>query len=420
MGANETLLSTALRYLPGASLGVFAFPEGTEVVVARGAGSRVFDVDGREYIDYLLASGPLILGHAHPQVVAAVQEQARRGFSFYALSEGAIRLAEKIVQASRCGDTVKFAGSGSEATYFALRLARAATGREKVLKFEGGYHGHHDYTVLEDSAGVPQAVRDSVLVARFNDLAGTTQMIEEHAREVAAVIVEPLHRVIPPAPGFLEALRALTRSHGILLVFDEVVTGFRLAYGGGQEFYGVTPDLACYGKIIGGGLPLAAVCGPRDILDLANPGRRGAKDYVWLSGTFNGNPLAAAAGLATLSELEKPGAYARLHAAGDMMRTGLVRIFEKHGVPAQGVGAGPVVNVFAAAGPITEHRALEQADLRLTRRLWADLLRRGVLVNLPAKLYLSLAHTDAEIERTLAIFDECLGVAVPEASASGR
>ncbi|MBI4587700.1 MAG: aminotransferase class III-fold pyridoxal phosphate-dependent enzyme [Candidatus Rokubacteria bacterium] len=421
MGRQEELLELAYRYLPGAAFGAFAFPEGAEVVVAGGRGSKVWDVEGREYIDYILGSGPMILGHAHPAVVRAVQEQIAQGSSFYALNEAAIRLAEKIVRACPCAEAVKFAGTGSEATYFALRLARAATGREEVVKFEGGYHGHHDYSMADESAGIPRGARSSVLVAPFNDLAGTAAVIEEQADDIAAVIVEPLQRVIPPAPGFLEGLRALTSRHGILLVFDEVVTGFRLAYGGAQQFYGVVPDLACYGKIIGGGLPLAAVAGRRDILDLANPRRRGTKEYAWVSGTFSGNPLGAVAGLAVLSELEKPGAYQRLHAIGDRLRAGLGEIFRRRGVSAQVLGVGPLANVYSSPEPICDYRSLRRADMRLTQGLWVELIRRGVMTNLPAKLYLSLAHTDDDIDRTLAMFDESLravldGVGIREAT----
>lgn len=408
MRTNEELLGRASLYMPGAALGVFTLPEGAEVVIARGLGSKVFDVEGREYIDYVLGSGPMILGHAHPSVVAAVHEQASRGFSFYALNEPAIRLAEKLVKACPCGEAVKFAGSGSEATYFALRLARAATGRDKVVVFEGAYHGHHDYSILDASAGIPEAVRRSVLVAPFNDLGGVTSLIEQNANGIAAVIVEPLQRVISPAPGFLEGLRAVTKRYGIVLVFDEVVTGFRLAYGGAQEFYGVTADLVCYGKIIGGGLPLAAVCGRRALVDLANPRRQGTKEYAWLSGTYNGNPMAAAAGLAVLSELEKPGTYNRLHAAGEKIRAGLRHVFQRQGVPAEVLGAGPVANVYATREPITDHRSLQRADTGLTHRLWAELIRRRVMTNLPAKLYLSLAHTDEDIDRTLAAFADCI------------
>lgn len=409
MGTSEELLGLATRYLPGAALSVFALPEGAEVVIARGLGSKVFDVDGREYIDYVLGSGPMILGHAHPAVVAAVEAQARRGFSFYALNEAAIRLAEKIITACPCGEALKFAGSGSEATYFALRLARAATGREKVVMFEGGYHGHHDYSVHGASAGIPEGARSSVLVAQFNDLEITTSIVEPHAHEIAAIIVEPLHRVISPLPGFLQGLRALASRHGIVLVFDEVVTGFRLAWGGAQELYGVRPDLACYGKIIGGGLPMAAVCGRRDLIDLANPRRRGTGTYARISGTFNGNPLAAVAGLTALSELEKPGTYERLNAVGAKIRAGLGAVFARHGPPAQVLGAGPIANVYATAEPITSQHALQRADLSVNQRLWGELIRRGVMTNLPSKLYLSLAHTDEDIERTLESFDDSLG-----------
>jgi glutamate-1-semialdehyde 2,1-aminomutase len=419
---NRELIQRAYRALPGASLGTYYLPEDLEVVVDRGEGPRVWDVDGGEYIDYVLGSGPMILGHAHLAVVEAVAAQLRRGTSYYALNEPAILLAEKIIAAVPCAEAVKFCGSGAEATFYALRLARAASGREKILKFEGGYHGHHDYvlmsttpmrqepfpTAVPDSAGIPRRVRDHVLIAPFNDLAMTKEIIDAHRDELAAVIVEPESRLISPQPGFLEGLRDVTRRAQALLIFDEVVTGFRLAPGGAQEVFGVVPDLACYGKIVGGGLPLAAVAGRRDVMELANPRKKGAPDYTYISGTLNGNAICATAGLATLTELEKPGTYERFNAAGERMRRGLGQIAARRGRPAQIVGRGPLANIYFTAEPIHDYRTAQKADRILTQELTRELLRRGVLANMAAKMYISLAHTDQDIDATLHAVDQAL------------
>jgi glutamate-1-semialdehyde 2,1-aminomutase len=422
MPSNQDLLRDATNLLPGASLGSFYLPEKDDLVVDRGQGSRVWDTAGREFIDYIIGSGPMILGHAHPAVVAAVTAQIQRGASFYALNEPAIRLADKIVHGAPCAEAVKFCGAGAEATFYALRLARAATGREKIMKFEGGYHGHHDYAMMStwpkrldpfpaaspDSAGIPQSVAGHVLVAPFNDLATTVSIMERHRDDVAAVIVEPLSRMLEPVPGFLEGLREATRRLGVVLIFDEVVTGFRVAYGGAQELYGVVPDLACYGKIIGGGLPLAAVAGKRDLIELTNPRKKGAPDYVYMSGTLNGNPVSAAAGLATLNELEKPGAYERLRAVGDRLRHGLRDVASRLRIPAQVLGQGPLANIYFSSEPVIDYRSGLKADSRLTQQLGGELLARGVLTNLAAKMYLSLAHSDRDIDQTLQAFEDGL------------
>ncbi len=419
---NGELLRRAYEVFPGASLGTYYLPEGVEFVVERGEGARVYDVESRAYIDYVLGSGPMILGHAHPAVVAAVTAQLGKGSSYYALNEHAILLAERIIAAVPCAQSLKFCGSGAEATFYALRLARAATGRDKVLKFEGGYHGHHDYAMMSvtpgrradfpqpipDSAGIPRRILEEVLIAPFNDLEETARIMEAHRDNLAAVIVEPQARLIDPRPGFLEGLREVTRRVGALLIFDEVVTGFRLAYGGAQEVYGVIPDLACYGKIIGGGLPLAAVAGRREVMELANPRKKGAPDYTYVSGTFNGNALAATAGLATLTELEKPNVYERLNAVGERMRKGLQVIASRAGIAAQVLGRGPLANIYFTSEPIWDYRSAEKSDKVLTQQLTKDLIGRGVLANVPAKMYISLAHTDADIDETLQAVEAAL------------
>jgi glutamate-1-semialdehyde 2,1-aminomutase len=419
---NADLLSRAYRMLPGASLGSFYLPEANEFVIARGEGSRVWDVEGRAYLDFVMGSGPMVVGHAHPEVVAAVREQIGRGSTFYGVNDVAIDLAEAIVGAAPCAEALKFCSTGAEATFYALRLARAATGRPKILKFEGGYHGHHDYAMMSvtparpapfptpvpDSAGIPESVERDVLVAPFNGLAATREIIEQHGSELAAVIVEPLSRMLEPQPGFLEGLRDATRRHGVVLIFDEVVTGFRIAWGGAQEVYGVVPDLASYGKIIGGGLPLAAVAGRRDLVELSNPRKKGAPDYVYASGTLNGNPVSAAAGLATLRVMRQPKTYERLNAGGDRFRAGLREIGRRLDIPAQVLGRGPLANIYFTPEPVVDYRSSQKSDSRTTQQLGRALLDRGVLTNLSAKMYLSLAHTDGDIDQALAAFEDAL------------
>lgn len=418
--SGAELLDKGRRYFPGGALGTFLPPEDLDFVVMRGQGSKVYDAQGRAYIDYVLASGPMILGHAHPAVVEAVRQQVERGTSYYGLNAPAIELAEEVVKAVPSAEQVRFVGSGAEATFACLRLARAHTGRSKILKFEGAYHGHHDYVMFStfsaspgypvgkpDTAGIPPVLHAEVLVAPFNDAETARRLIFEHRDTLAAVIVEPLQRIISPRPGFLEVLREATRAVGAVLVFDEVVTGFRLAYGGAQQKYGVVPDLTALGKILGGGLPLAAVCGRAEIMEHANARHKGP-DYVYISGTLNGNPLAAAAGLATLRELQKPGTYERLEAIGETIRSGLRDIVERRGVPAQVVGEGPLFNVVLTGQDVVDHRSIERADRQAAARLEHALLERGVYINMAAKGYMSLAHTDGDLERTLQAFDAAL------------
>ena len=299
--------------IPGNCFGTFKLPDEVSFVVARGEGTDLWSTEGRHLIDFVLGSGPMLIGHAHPRVVAAIQQQAMRGATFYAMNEVAPRLAARIAELVPCAEAVKFVGDGAEATFYSLRLARAFTGRTLILKFEGAYHGHHDYAMhglnpapganypaaLPDSAGIPAEVSNTVLVAPYNDIETTTRLVERVADRVAAIIVEPVQRSLVPQPAFLAGLRALCDRIGAVLVFDEVVTGFRLALGGAQEAFNVTPDLCSLGKVIGGGLPLAAVAGRRNILELSVPNRPVDGRSVYLSGTLNGNAIAAAAGLAT-------------------------------------------------------------------------------------------------------------------------
>jgi glutamate-1-semialdehyde 2,1-aminomutase len=372
-------------------------------------------------IDYHLGSGPALLGHAHPEVVAAVQRQLPKGSTYYFLNEPAIRLAQRLVEAIPCADAVHYTGSGSEATFFAMRLARAHTGRSKILKFEGGWHGTNDYSLWgtvpprpsdypraePDSVGIPEALRGQVLVAPFNDTERAISLIEQNAADIAGVIVEPLERVLVPQPGFLEEVRDTTARHGIALIFDEVVTGFRIAWGGAQERYGVVPDLATYGKAMSGGFPMAAVAGREPIMRHLDARQTPWSELVWASGTLNGNPISASAGLAALEVLSRPGTYERLHEIGGRLRRELKALGAKHGLAVQTPGEDAVFGVrFTEREDLRTWEDLLTADKSLGLKWAIELLRRGILVNPNEKFYISLAHTDADVDRTLEAADE--------------
>jgi len=423
MSDQKDLLERAARVLPGGVLGSHRSGPGLEFVVREGRGGHLYDVNGRRYIDYLLGSGPMLLGHAHPAVVEAVRRQMDRGTSYMLLNEPSIELAEEIARAVPCAEQVRYTSSGSEATFFALRVARAFRKREKVMKFEGGFHGSHDYALMSvvprspkafpapmsDSAGIPHAIEAEVLIAPYNDLPTTEALIAAHHEELAAVLIEPYQRTILPAPGFLEGLRRATQRYEVPLVFDEIVTGFRFAYGGAQEYYGVVPDLAAFGKVVAGGFPLACVAGPRAIMRHFDAALEGTPDYVWQAGTFNGNAISCAAGLATLAELRKPGTYERLFRTGTRLREGLVAAVRKHGLAAQVSGEPPVFDIFFTDREILDYRATLTADREQIKRFNQELVRRGV-VKAVNKIYISLAHTDADVDETLGVFDEVLAV----------
>ena len=418
---QATLLSAAGRYLAGGGLGLFVLPPELNLVVARGEGSRVWDVAGREYIDYHLSSGPALLGHAHPAVTAAVAAQLPKGTTYYFLNEPEILLAEKMVGAIPCADAVHYTGSGTEATFYALRIARAFTGRNKILKFEGAWHGMHDYGLWgtvpgaasdyphakPDSIGVPHETGTTVLVTPFNETAAALAMIEAHSHELAAVIVEPLQRVLLPEPGFLEALRDVTRRLGIVLVFDEIVTGFRIAWGGAQERYRVVPDLACYGKAVSGGFPMAAIAGRAEVMAVLDARSRPRADVVWATNTLNGNPVCAAAGCAALDVLGAPGVYEHLARIGARLRAGIVAAGTRQGFAVQAPGEDAVFGVrFTERRPLRTWMDLTTADKDLGWRFALELLRRGLLVNPNEKFYISIAHSDDDIDRTLVVVDE--------------
>lgn len=408
------LLATAWRVFPGGLLGSYGMPAAVETVISHGNGPHVFDVDGNRYIDYILGSGPMIVGHSHPKVVEAITTQAARGTQFYTLTDTAIAFGERLLNSIPCADRVKLTSSGAEATFYAMRVARAATGRDKVMKFKGAYHGHHDYAMPGSgmpTAGTPGGIDELLVTATYNDIDGAVAAIEANARELAAVIVEPIQRNTPPRPGFLEALREATERHGIVLVFDEMVTGFRIHLEGGQGLYGITPDLATYGKAIGGGMAAAALAGREDLMDHLNPRRTEKSGYVYMSGTLNGNPLAAAAGLATLEVLQEPGAFESLAAVSQRLRDGLQAAVSDAGVPAHILGEGAMAAVLFAEGDPYDPATAAASDPVLRSRLDAEMIARGILVNLPAKFYVSTTHTAADVDTTVEAFRESLAVA---------
>lgn len=405
----------ALSLFPGGSNGEYGLPPELLPVLDRGRGCRVWDTDGREYLDMTMAWGSALVGHAHPQVLEAAARQARDGANFAAVTARAVELAERLTGISPCAERIRMVASGTEATMLALRVAHGSTGRTKTLKFEGAYHGQHPVGVtsllgtrrplapVPDPSGAGAGwVESAVLVAPFNDLATTELILHDHAEDLGAVIVEPLHRCLTPAPGFLQGLREITRELDLPLIFDEVVTGFRLAPGGAQEYYGVVPDLVAYGKALGGGFPIGAFAGCAELMDAVDEERIGDVGYVWSASTTGGNPVSCAAALATLDVLSEPGTYEHLHALGRSLRDGLSRVLEARGVPAQVLGDGPLAQVAFSAAPVRDQRAWLASDRRRGRAVMLELVRRGVFLNpMGTKLYVSLAHDEAAIAEFL-------------------
>jgi glutamate-1-semialdehyde 2,1-aminomutase len=410
-GAEElNLMELARKVLPAGCFGNVP----ADLVIREGRGGRVWDVSGNEYVDFLLGSGPAFVGHAHPDVVAAVQEQLPRGSTFFAENEHGIRLASEIVDAVPCAEKVRFVSSGTEADAYAMRAARAFRRRDKILKFEGGYHGMSDYSLMSlapkrpgnfprpvpDSPGIPRSVADDVLIAPFNDTDLAASLITEHRDELGGVIVEPFQRLLAPHPGFLQALREVTAQYEIPLIFDEVVTGFRLAWGGAQEYYGVIPDLCTLGKIIGGGFPLAAIAGRDDIMAQFDRGRVGDDGFLMQIGTLSGNPIAAAAGLATLQILKRPGTYDAVYATGRALIEGIEVALRSNGLEAQVIGVPVMFDVIFTHHEVRDYRGVHQADVEAASRFTRALRERGVLKS-ENKSYVSIAHTEEDVSYTL-------------------
>lgn len=410
------LRAVAEDVLPAGNFGNMA----SDIVIRNGNGARVWDEGGKEYIDFLLGSGPMLLGHNHPEVNRAATEQISRGTTFFLNNRQGIKLAEAIKDAVPCADKVRFVSTGSEADAFAMRLVRAFTKKNKILKFEGAYHGMSDYGLMSlapkqslafptpepDSAGIPPSVQAEMLVAPFNDLDFATDLIHQYRNELAGVIVEPLQRIISPKPGFLEGLRRITQELGIPLIFDEVVTGFRLSYGGAQEFYGITPDLCTLGKACGGGYPLAAIAGRADIMSCFDEEEAKGR-FVYQVGTLSGNPVASAAGLETLKILKRPGTYEHFFEMGRDLMDFLSEHLRSAGLPGQVVGIPPMFDVVFRQGPIENYRDVQGANRWLTQRFNQLQRERGILKT-AGKYYVSIVLTEEDIEFTKAVWASSL------------
>jgi glutamate-1-semialdehyde 2,1-aminomutase len=412
---SRSLFERAGRVIPGgvnSPVRAFKAVGGDPVFVRRARGARIEDADGNEYLDYVGSWGPMILGHAHPGVVAAVKAAVEQGTSYGAPTELEVRLAETVAAAMPSVELLRLVSSGTEAVMSALRVARAFTGREKIVKFEGCYHGHSDGLLahggsglatlgIPDTPGVPAAFAALTLTLPYNDLDAVTDLMRRDGDAIACVVVEPVAGnmgVVPPAPGFLEGLRELTARHGALLLFDEVITGFRLGYGGAQQRFGVRPDLTTLGKILGGGFPLAAYGGRRDVMEQIAP-----LGPVYQAGTLSGNPVAVTAGLATLERLAGGDVYSRLDTAAGRLEEGLRRAATAAGIPATVNRVGSMLTAFFTEGPVRDYATAKTSDTARYAAFFRQMLDRGVYLA-PSQFeaaFLSAAHTDADVEQTV-------------------
>jgi glutamate-1-semialdehyde 2,1-aminomutase len=407
--------------------GEFNLPSELAQVIVRGEGSQLWTSAGQRMLDFSMGWGSALAGHGRREIVDAVIEQIRCGANFSYVTEQSLELGEELVRLSPACEAVRFCGSGTEATMYCLRLARAFTGRPKVLKFEGAYHGGHDVGVASlfpqnppdfpqsttFSAGLEPSLTSNLLTAPFNNLDTAASIIEQHRRDLACVIVEPLQRCLPPAPGFLDGLRTATRDCDVLLAFDEVVTGFRLAYGGAQEYYGVTPDLVAYGKALAGGLPIGAFGGRRDVMELMCEDRLGRdENYVWMASTFGGNPVSAAAAAAALSAYRQDEVYPRLHRLGRYLRKQLTNVLAERRVTGQVLGDGPLAQVAFTDRRPQDYRSSRHRDSAFARRVMLGLFERGIFINpMSTKLYLSLAHDEVDCDELSEAFAAALEAA---------
>ncbi|MEO5352905.1 MAG: glutamate-1-semialdehyde 2,1-aminomutase [Magnetococcus sp. XQGC-1] len=421
MSRSETLFNRAKQIIPGgvnSPVRAFKSVGGTPPFIASASGAMLTDVDGRRYIDYVGSWGPMIVGHAHPQVVAAVQAAVARGSSFGAPTEAEVQLAEKIVDCMPALEMVRLVNSGTEATMSALRLARGVTGRSCIIKFSGCYHGHSDSLLVEagsgaatfgvpSSPGVPAATAQDTLTLPYNDLPALQALLAQRGKEVAAIIVEPVAGnmgCVLPLPGYLQGMRAACDQHGVLLIMDEVMTGFRVARGGAQGLYGIRPDITTLGKVIGGGLPVGAYGGSRAIMEQISPA-----GPVYQAGTLSGNPLATAAGLATLEILSQPGFYETLEARTQRLTDGISQALTAAGVPHLGTRVGSMFGLFfTERARVDNFVEAAQSDLARFNRWFHGMLAAGIYLA-PSQYeagFLSMAHDDAVVEQTIAVAQE--------------
>ncbi|EGQ2922780.1 glutamate-1-semialdehyde-2,1-aminomutase [Staphylococcus pseudintermedius] len=423
MRYNESIkaFEKAEQLMPGgvnSPVRAFKSVDTPAIFMSRGEGSRIYDIDGNEYIDYVLSWGPLILGHRDSKVIEAIHDVVERGTSFGASTLEENRLAELVIERVPSIEKVRMVSSGTEATLDTLRLARGYTGKNKIIKFEGNYHGHSDSLLIKagsgvatlglpDSPGVPEGTAKNTITVPYNDLEAVKYAFEEFGDDIAAVIVEPVSGnmgVIPPINNFLQGLRDITKENDALLIFDEVMTGFRVGYNCAQGYFNVIPDLTCLGKVIGGGLPVGAFGGRKEIMDHIAP-----SGDIYQAGTLSGNPLAMTSGYMTLSQLT-PESYDYFNELGDMLEEGLTEIFAKHQVPLTVNRAGSMIGFFLNEGPVTNFKEANQSDLELFGQLYRELAEQGIFLP-PSQfegMFLSTAHTKEDIEKTLHAFDVAL------------
>ena len=412
---SNRLYKRACEIIPGgvnSPVRAFRAVGGNPVFIDRGKGSKIYDVDGNAYIDYILSWGPLILGHSHPKVVNALKKAAEKGTSFGAPTPLEIELAESVLKVYPSMDKVRMVNSGTEATMSAIRVARGFTGRDKIIKFEGCYHGHADGLLVKagsgattfgvpDSLGVPKSYAKNTITLPFNDIAALHSVIKNEWKSVACVIIEPVVGNIGcvlPRPGFLESLRKLTKKFGIVLIFDEVMTGFRVAFGGAQAYYGITPDMTCLGKVIGGGLPVGAYGGKKEIMSMVSP-----EGPVYQAGTLSGNPLAMTAGIETLRILSKENTYTKLESTGALLEEGLVDAARKAGVKTRFYRAGTMFCTYFTNTDVIDYKTAKTSDTARFSRFFSAIIKKGVYIA-PSQFeagFISLAHTEKDIEKTV-------------------
>ena len=421
--ASNQLFRRAQEIIPGgvnSPVRAFKSVGGEPVFISRGEGSYIYDEDGNSYIDYVCSWGPLILGHAHPRIVEVIKRTAEKGTTFGASTAGEVELAQMIVSAVPSVEMVRLVSSGTEAAMSAIRTARGFTGRPKIVKFEGNYHGHSDSLLakagsgvatlgIPDSAGVPPNLTTDTITLSYNDVDSVNRVVEAEGEQIACIILEPAAGnmgVVPPAPGFLESLRNICTEHGIVLIFDEVITGFRVSYGGAQSLYGVTPDMTVLGKIIGGGLPMGAYGGRREIMECVAP-----VGPVYQAGTLSGNPLAVAAGIETLKMLRESRVYEDLERKAAALQMGLSEAAKKSGLSTTSTRVGSMLTCFFTDAPVIDYVTAKRSDTETYAKFFRAMLERGHYFA-PSQFeaaFVSVAHTDEDIAATIAAAAEAVG-----------